>query len=394
MHYHSLVGPLEVTRATYRQAGVRNGPTVVPLELIAGLAESTTPALAFSIALGYSRSDMREHLDNLEAAHRIPPSRATLERIAKVLAATVHREVIHVENQLRRVEKLHDKAHAICVGLERTSVPMAELRDEDAPEKKPKRKTPRIRRAPAPIDVKYRMAYVGTVSIVDEYGQALVTRRYASPANDDPAVLGTRMSADVRSALRDNSALSVGIVQDGAPEMWNVVRAALKPLVRDGLIDDWQEAIDRYHLLERMSAAFAIAEPDDIERHKLLNKFRERFDVADSTIDCVQHHLKKCYAKLPTRKQTALWEHLVYIRNNKERLRYVGLRLRGLPVGSGVTESAAKTVIAARAKRSGQRWSESGLRGALTIRALDQSQRLPDFWQRFSRRYTARVQAA
>ena len=71
MHYHSLLGPLEVTRATYRQAGVRNGPTVVPLELIAGLAESTTPALAFSIALGYSRSDMREHLDNLEAAHRM-----------------------------------------------------------------------------------------------------------------------------------------------------------------------------------------------------------------------------------------------------------------------------------------------------------------------------------
>ena len=70
------------------------------------------------------------------------------------------------------------------------------------------------------------------------------------------------------------------------------------------------------------------------------------------------------------------------------------MRLRGLPVGSGVTESAAKTVIAARAKRSGQRWSESGLRGALTIRALDQSQRLPDFWQRFSRRYTARVHQA
>ena len=64
----------------------------------------------------------------------------------------------------------------------------------------------------------------------------------------------------------------------------------------------------------------------------MLNKFRERFDVADSTIDCVQYYLKKCYAKLPARKQTALWEHLVYIRNNKERLRYVELRLRGLPV--------------------------------------------------------------
>ena len=31
--YHSLCGPLEVRRATYREVGERNGPTVVPLEL-------------------------------------------------------------------------------------------------------------------------------------------------------------------------------------------------------------------------------------------------------------------------------------------------------------------------------------------------------------------------
>ncbi len=33
--YHSLVGPLLVSRATFREVGVRNGPTVVPLDLVA-----------------------------------------------------------------------------------------------------------------------------------------------------------------------------------------------------------------------------------------------------------------------------------------------------------------------------------------------------------------------
>ncbi len=48
--YHALCGPLEVKRATYRVQLPRNGPTVVPLELAAGLVEGLTPALAKSIA--------------------------------------------------------------------------------------------------------------------------------------------------------------------------------------------------------------------------------------------------------------------------------------------------------------------------------------------------------
>jgi hypothetical protein len=78
----------------------------------------------------------------------------------------------------------------------------------------------------------------------------------------------------------------------------------------------------------------------------------------------------------------------------KDRMRYVELAVHGLPVGSGVTESAAKTVVGRRAKNSGQRCRNEGLRGALTLRALEQSDRLPAFWSRFSRRYVATVEAA
>ena len=41
--YHSLCGPLEVRRATYREVGERNGPTVVPLDVATGLIEGATP---------------------------------------------------------------------------------------------------------------------------------------------------------------------------------------------------------------------------------------------------------------------------------------------------------------------------------------------------------------
>jgi hypothetical protein len=392
--YYSLVGPLSVKRATYREVGVRNGKTVVPMALAAGLVERATPALAYSIALGYTRSDMREHHDCLEAAHRAPPSRATLERMAKAIAASAQSAAPRVEKQLRRIEELPEGAAAISIGLDRTSVPMSELRPEGAPLKKSTRKKPRLRVAPAPIDVNYRMAYVGTVSVVDENGEALTNRRYAIPACDEPSEIAHRMMNDVRAALRENPELNVGVVQDGAHEMWNVVGSAIESLIDDKLIETYHETIDRFHLLERLGHALAIVEPNDAKRARRLDDYRERFDQDDATIDRVERYLRKKYNEQPPSKQKELWEHLVYIKNNRERMRYVSTRNLQLPVGSGVTESAAKTVIAARAKRSGQRWSKKGLRGALSLRALDQSGRLPSFWRRFSRNYTANIKAA
>jgi hypothetical protein len=94
---------------------------------------------------------------------------------------------------------------------------------------------------------------------------------------------------------------------------------------------------------------------------------------------------------LKKKARTALDEHLTYIENNKDRMKYAKLLRRGLPLGSGVTESAAKNVIGLRAKRSGQRWSQPGLRGVLTLRALLKSERLHPFWTRLSRRHTANV---
>lgn len=393
--YWSLVGPVPVRRATYRRVGVRNGATVVPLELLAGIIEGATPTLSYDVAQGYAEHDMRTHGRQLESAYRVPPPRATLERLAKRLAASAQGAVPKLEPVLRQVDVLPEGAHGLVLGLDRTSVPMAEPRAASAACKgAEKRRKPRIRKPPAPIEVNYRMAYVGTVSVVDEHGAALVTRRYATTACDDPEGLARRMTADVRAALRRNAKLSVGLVQDGAPEMWSTMRVGLNQLKREGVLPGWVEGIDRYHLLERLAAALEVAESDGAERKRLLEGWKDQFDVQDSTIDTIDRYLTARYRELPVDRQRLLWEHMVYIANNKDRMRYVSLAIAGLPCGSGVTESAAKTVVNRRAKNSGQRWSANGLRNVLTLRAMLQSDRLPGFWSYFSRRYTAAVEAA
>ncbi|MEO6602113.1 MAG: hypothetical protein ABIQ16_19690 [Polyangiaceae bacterium] len=194
------------------------------------------------------------------------------------------------------------------------------------------------------------MAYVGTVSIVDEHGEALVTRRYAAPACDDAGTLVAKMTADVRAAVRRDPNLAVGTVQDGAPEMWALTRAGLSKLREQGVIARWEEGIDRYHLLERLGAALELIEPNATERSRQLSEWNERLDAQDSAIDSIERYLESHYAKLTSGKRDQLWEHLVYIANNKDRMRYVALSSSHLPIGSGITESAAKTVVGRRAR--------------------------------------------
>ena len=395
--YHSLCGPLQVRRPSYRRTGVHNGPIVIALELAAGLVEGATPALAYSVAHGYAQHDMRAHLETLEAAHRVPPSRTTLERIAKRVASTAVDQAARIETIVRRAEKVPADAVAVAIGLDRTSAPMIEDRPVDAPPKPERnRRRPRQRRAPAAYDINWRMAYVGTVCFVDANGEALATIRYASAACDEPREVVQKMTADVSVALKRRPALSVGIVQDGAPEMWNRTREGLQVLRDKGQLGAWHEGIDRYHLMERLAAALKLVEPNatEQERKDRLKAWTDLFDTMDETIDYIEHFLIKGYGAVRGDNREALWDHLRFIRNNKDRMRYVTLRRAGLPVGSGVTESTCKTVIGQRAKGAGQRWREVGLRGVVTLRALHQSDRLPRFWSHLATGYTANVEAA
>ncbi len=97
-------------------------------------------------------------------------------------------------------------------------------------------------------------------------------------------------------------------------------------------------------------------------------------------------YLKKkhpCRVKLAT--------ELNYFRNNRHRMRYATARANHLPIGSGVTEAACKTLVTQRLKCSGMRWKTEGGQGVLTIRGLIQSNRFDRGWQLLSDTYRQAV---
>jgi hypothetical protein len=234
------------------------------------------------------------------------------------------------------------------------------------------------------------MAYVATVTLVDKHGDALVSRRYASDASACEHTLIERVMADVRHYVTQRPDLLVGVVQDGAHEMWNLVRPELENLKHLGVIDSWSEAIDFCHLLERLSETLELIGDDN--RIWRLQNWRADLETCNNTIDSIASHLRFHRNDVKNAEKLAkLDAHITYIENNNDRMRYKTMRSRGLPVGSGVTESACKTVVNMRAKGAGQRWHCPGLRGVLNLRAINASDRFDAFWSYFARLQVANV---
>ena len=311
VRYYTLSGALDLERWTYREIGVRNGPTIVPLELAAGLVEHTSPALGVRIALGYAKDHMRSAEEDMQADHRCPPSRSTLERVAKAIGTEATRVAPRIAPRLRRAERVPDGAVAIALGLDRTAVPMA----EDVPAGEPpatRRKTrtqPYTRTKPAPVNVNYRMAYVGTISFHDAAGEELATRRYAAAAHESPTDrIVTPLLADLRTALRQVPTLAVGVLQDGAPELWNLLDPAV---AAEPLVTTYEVAIDRYHLNDRLGAVLRYVEPDAAVRKDRLSRWNASLDHNNDAIYRIRAWVRDRYADALTRADQRLLEQLV-----------------------------------------------------------------------------------
>lgn len=101
----------------------------------------------------------------------------------------------------------------------------------------------------------------------------------------------------------------------------------------------------------------------------------------------------------PARKSAALKEQLEttvgYFTSNLHRMAYPEYQAQGWQIGSGVVESACKTVVGQRLKGAGMRWSELGAHQLCHVRALYRSDKgqWEAFWERqFAKRLPVQQQ--
>ncbi len=158
-------------------------------------------------------------------------------------------------------------------------------------------------------------------------------------------------------------------VNDGAPWIWGIVAMCYAPCVE---ILDWWHAMQ--HLWQLASALFG----DGSELGKAWVA-QYKGVLWSGQLRPLFHYIRTRYPRgepLPHAVRLALG----YFFTNRHRMRYQQFRGAGYPVGSGSVEAAGKTVVEARMKQAGMRWSELGAQALLALRSIVLSDRWDEVW--------------
>ena len=209
-------------------------------------------------------------------------------------------------------------------------------------------------------DEGYRQAMVGTIAFYDALGERLHTIYVAAAPEHGKATFLERMDAEVaRVKQRFAGARYVG-VSDGASDFlpW------LKEHTTTQVLDFW-------HVTEYINkAAVAVHRGKDARQQWIDNAchdLKHKHGAAREILKQLQGARKN---KLGAQTRKNLEETITYFQNNLGRMNYASYRKTHLPIGSGVTEAACKTIVKQRMCGSGMTWKQSGANDVLTLRAL------------------------
>jgi len=150
----------------------------------------------------------------------------------------------------------------------------------------------------------------------------------------------------------------VVVIGDGAKWIWEHVATTFG--------SERVEILDWYHCCQHLGAVTsAVHGAETPQAEAWLNHAKDV--LWQEGPDALVRLVTACCAPTDEAAKTLETER-GYFRTNAERMRYSTYRDQGLPVGSGVVESAAKHLVQQRMKRAGMRWSERGARAILHLR--------------------------
>lgn len=366
--YYTMRSEVVLNRHLYRAEDVRNGPTVVPMDLRAGIVDGRyTPAAAVGFARLAQEMPSRAAAETCESLGVLPYSRSSHFRVGDAVGSRWDDIRDEVEGQLAAEMEIPDGAVAVSVAVDRVSMPMAEPREPTLEDIEAGVKNP--------ITVAMRMAFSAVWTVYDRDGMPLSAVRYAHVPTGGAEAMERSLARDLDALLARRPDLLLVTLADGAPEMQSILdRAVQGHVVTASFVDFW-------HCIEHLSKAIAAA--GHFEVADKLGDWKLDLLERDEAIEDIEAELRTWameFMLLPIEAMPeGLYDALTYVINNRDRLRYATAHAANLPVGSGTVEATCKTIVEVRMKRAGCRWYESGGQAVLGLRALATSE--PKRWR-------------
>jgi hypothetical protein len=223
----------------------------------------------------------------------------------------------------------------------------------------------------------YEEASTATLSVYDRRRRRLGTIYLGQMPEAKQATLGDTLTKLLNASLAawQGALPRLAYITDKgwAPDGYyqSVLKTMRHP--RDGKALVWEWVLDFYHVcsyIGKLADALFGAETKAGRQWfaKMRRWLRDRPQGAVQVIRSAMQHLGR--GKMTKAKKAEFWKAYRYLRRHRRWMDYADYRRRGLPIGSGVTEAACKTVFTQRFKRSGMRWHHEFGQVILDLRTI------------------------
>lgn len=343
--YETPYGAVDIARHVYQTS--RGGKTYCPLDKKARIVTSSTPRFARIITHKYTGSSAREVSEDLEKNHGRLVARSFLQNVIDVIGSIAQATE---EEWMYSIPAQNDVVATVAVSLDGTCILM---RKEG-----------------------YREAMTGTISLYNPAGERLHSIYLGSSPEYGKQKFLERLEREIYSVrLQYPNAKYVGIA-DGAKINWEFLEKHTA-----------YQILDFYHATEYLSDVARAVYPQMYSYPKQKEWLDDACHRLKHEKNSAENLLKEMLAlpqsDLSTDIKTKLNAAITYFKNQKHRMSYDHYRTMNLPIGSGATEAACKTLVKQRLCQSGMKWGEKGARLLLCLRALVCTPgRFEQFWGR------------
>jgi hypothetical protein len=356
----TLFGPIDLWRHLYRPVH-RDSPecAIAPLARTLGVVANATPALAERVGRYLAEAGATQHVvqDRLRAGHGVAMGTGRLRTVAAHLSEEM--AVARHELQGAKLLDLLDQANrssgsrkpVLWVG--RDGITLREYQHR-----------------------LYEVASCATVTVLDRTGNRLGTVYLAFVPEHGQGRMSDQLTALIEAVLRawTGPVPRLAYVTDAGDNETGYYQRVLATMThpRTGAPLEWQRVVDFYHTMERVWAMAGVlfgegtpAARDWARRMGgRLKKPNGPFRVLHAAAAVRTRRVLSPAAK--KEYQTAYR----YIRERTPWMQYHDYKNAHVPLGSGITEAACKTVFTQRLKLSGMRWTKTGAQVVLNLRVV------------------------
>lgn len=344
--YQSPYGEIGVARHVYQSSD--GGKTFCPLDQQARIVNSTTPRFARMCSFKYAAMSSTLARQDLSQNHGREVSRCYLQDISEAVGLIAQAKEEHW--QYADPEPTTE-VRAVAVGVDGACMFYCEEG--------------------------WRQAMVGTISLYDRLGERLHTVYIAAPPEYGKERFYHQMEQEIaRYQKRYDQAEWVGVA-DGAHDQWSWLERFVDQLI-----------LDFWHAAGYLEGAAAASCPSRALRQDWFEENRRRLKEESGAANHLLTAMKETLRRRSPKGQArgGLEAAISYFENHLSKMNYSSYRQAHLPIGSGVTEAACKTIVKQRMCGSGMKWKETGAAAVLRLRALVLSEgRWDQFWSKISR---------